>query len=178
MRRVILESPYGSPSAWQRFKNRRYARACLKDCLSRGEAPFASHLLYTQVLDDGDPHEREWGIASGFAWLEIADASVVYIDRGISRGMRAGIDAAFHEGVPVEYRSLRKPDSEVDQNAPIYSASGSGNRGFLDFALIFEHGKALPAGLMYRRLSGDVLPSGDRDIDVGWIDFEREALSP
>jgi hypothetical protein len=174
MRRVILESPYGSPSAWQRFKNRRYARACMHDCLRRGEAPFASHLLYTQVLNDQDPHEREWGIASGFAWLEIADASVVYYDRGISKGMRAGIDAAQREGVPVEYRSLYNAvDHEV--SAP---KSGSHSRSTLDITLLFQHGKALPAGLMYRRVAGDVLPSGDRDIDIGWIDFDGEALSP
>ncbi len=118
MRRVILESPFAGRNAWQRFLNRRYARAALKDCLSRGEAPFASHLLYTQVLDDQVPAEREWGIASGFAWLEIADASVVYYDRGISGGMRAGIDAAHREGVPVEYRSL-KPPQEQRPPAPL-----------------------------------------------------------
>ena len=35
-----------------------YARACLRDSLLRGEAPIASHLLYTQPvasLDDSDP---------------------------------------------------------------------------------------------------------------------------
>jgi hypothetical protein len=106
MKRVILESPYGSRSAWQRFLNRRYARACLKDALSRGEAPLASHLLYTQVLDDQDQEERRWGIAAGLAWLQHADASVVYMDRGISPGMNHGIKAAKQAGVPVEYRSL------------------------------------------------------------------------
>jgi hypothetical protein len=34
---------------------------CLHDCLEPGEAPFASHLLYTQpgVLCDGVANERE-----------------------------------------------------------------------------------------------------------------------
>ena len=43
-----------------------YARACVADCLRRGEAPIASHLLYTQpgVLDDDVPEERAQGIAS------------------------------------------------------------------------------------------------------------------
>lgn len=207
MRRVILESPFAG-NWYQRLLNRSYARLCLKDCLMRGEAPFASHMLYPQVLRDDVPAQREWGIASGFAWLEIADASVVYIDRGISDGMNAGIDAARREGVPVEYRSLYKHDSEVEQDAPIYSVSSGGGwsktlrsalmlakqigarcfdfaprsrsnrRSTLDFALVFQHGEALPAGLMYRRVSGHVLPSGDRDIDIGWIDFEREAPTP
>ena len=101
-----MESPFCGRNAWQRFLNRRYARACLKDALSRGEAPLASHLLYTQVLDDRDAQERQWGIRAGLAWLTLADASVVYIDRGISGGMRHGIEAAQADDIPVEYRSL------------------------------------------------------------------------
>ena len=50
MRLVIVESPYAGDIE----ANVAYARACLGDCLSRGEAPFACHLLYTQpgVLRD------------------------------------------------------------------------------------------------------------------------------
>jgi hypothetical protein len=44
MRRVIIESPYSGDVE----TNVAYARAALRDCLSRGEAPLASHLLYTQ----------------------------------------------------------------------------------------------------------------------------------
>ena len=52
MRRLMLKSPYAGDIA----TNVDYARACLRDCLQRGEAPLASHLLYTQpdVLDDLD----------------------------------------------------------------------------------------------------------------------------
>lgn len=105
MRRVILESPFGG-SAWQRWRNRRYARACLLDALKRGEAPLASHLLYTQVLDDTDPNERLLGIAAGLSWLKDADATVVYVDRGISKGMRQGIENAQALNKPVEFRKL------------------------------------------------------------------------
>lgn len=80
----------------------------MHDCLIRGEAPFASHLLYTQqgVLDDRIPDERRLGIAAGFAWGSLARAIVVYTDYGISEGMKQGIDKALAEGKPVEYRSL------------------------------------------------------------------------
>lgn len=40
------------------------------------------------------------------AWRAVAQASVVYTDRGISGGMRHGIAAAEAAGVPVEYRTL------------------------------------------------------------------------
>jgi hypothetical protein len=108
MRRVIVESPYAG-NLIQRWLNRRYARHCLRDCLDRSESPFASHLLYTQpgVLHDGVAIERERGILAGMAWGEVADATVVYTDRGISSGMRLGMDAAGRAGRPVEMRSLK-----------------------------------------------------------------------
>ena len=104
MRRVILESPYAGDVE----KNLAYARECLHDCLLRGEAPIASHLLYTQlgVLDDNKPEERKLGIEAGLAWGSLAEATVVYTDRGISGGMKFGIERAEKEGRPVEFRKL------------------------------------------------------------------------
>lgn len=107
MRLVILESPYaGTPD--QIAANLSYARACLRDCLARGEAPIASHMLYTQpgVLDDDIFRERLFGIAAGLAWQAVADACVAYIDRGVSSGMRQGIAAAQAVGLKVETRTL------------------------------------------------------------------------
>lgn len=111
MRRVVLESPFagrGTGLAGETAKNVDYARACLRDCLNRGEAPIASHLLYTQpgVLNDDDPAERKWGIEAGLEWGSLAEASVVYVDRGISKGMKFGVARARKEGRIVEYRSL------------------------------------------------------------------------
>lgn len=62
---VILETPYAGDVEY----NLKYARACVADCIRRHEAPFASHLIYTQdgVLDDNDPNERMLGIHAGFA---------------------------------------------------------------------------------------------------------------
>lgn len=104
MRLVIIESPYaGNVEA-----NVAYARRCVRDSLLRGEAPIASHLLYTQpgILNDEIPTERRHGIDAGLAWLAVAQASVVYIDRGISRGMEYGIAAARSADIPVEFREI------------------------------------------------------------------------
>lgn len=108
MKRVILESPYAPGNGWTVEQNLKYARRALHDSLSRGEAPIASHLLYTQpgVLDDKIPQERDWGIAAGLAWGSAADATVVYTDRGISEGMQRGINKAVEEGRPIVYRSI------------------------------------------------------------------------
>lgn len=106
MKLVIIESPFAGDVE----KNIEYARACVRDSLLRGEAPIASHLLYTQpgVLDDTIPAERQHGIDAGLAWRAVADGSVVYTDRGISKGMEYGIAAARDSGKPVEYRTLGK----------------------------------------------------------------------
>lgn len=110
MKLVILESPFAGDVE----SNIEYARRCVRDSLMRGESPIASHLLYTQegVLDDNIPSERVRGINAGLAWRKVADASVVYIDRGISNGMQYGIDAAIESGLRVVYRQI-----EVDNNA-------------------------------------------------------------
>lgn len=113
-KRVVIESPFGAPTKEGQEENIRYLRACMRDCLDRGEAPFASHGLYTQdgVLNDWDPHEREKGIQAGFEWRAVAQATIVYSDRGITAGMRAGIHKAsqLQEGGVfdhyVEYRLL------------------------------------------------------------------------
>lgn len=104
MRRVIIESPY----AGDVDRHVAYARAALRDSLSRGEAPIASHLLYTQpgVLDDAVPQERQWGIDAGLLWGSAAEATVAYMDCGLSAGMRYGIARAELEGRPIEYRTL------------------------------------------------------------------------
>lgn len=107
MRRVFVLSPLAPipydtpanpdgtplfPKAALRFSfenNVAFAEACMRNCLARGEAPFAPHLLYPRpgVLDDTIPQDRETGIACGLSWLAVSDAVVAYVDRGVSRGM-------------------------------------------------------------------------------------------
>lgn len=99
---VIIESPYSGDVA----RNTEYARACLLDSLRRGEAPIASHLLHTQVLDDVRPDERELGIEAGLAWYRVAEKCVIYEDLGISGGMIEGIERAKRFGVLVEFRNI------------------------------------------------------------------------
>lgn len=104
MKRVILESPFAGDIE----ANIAYARRAVRDSLLRGEAPIASHLLYTQpgILDDAVPAERAQGIAAGLVWGVVADATVVYLDLGMSSGMREGIRRAEAEGRPVERRFI------------------------------------------------------------------------
>lgn len=125
MKLVYVISPYAGDVE----RNLRYLRACLADCFRRGEAPFASHALYTQpgVLRDEVPEERALGMEAGRAWMEWADVVAVYTDLGESRGMRGDVaeanlqDECVFEGRAsrIEYRDLGGEWSDVaDVRAP------------------------------------------------------------
>jgi hypothetical protein len=107
MIKVILESPYAGDIK----RNVKYARECVRDSLSRGEAPIASHLLYTQegILKDEIEEERNWGINAGLAWKSVADKHVFYIDYGMSKGMEYGKQYATDNKIPVEFRKIHNP---------------------------------------------------------------------
>ncbi len=119
-KRVILESPLGNTlrdnGEWERVKpgsreydsNVAFAKACMADSLNRGEAPFASHLLYARkgVFDDADETHREIGMKAGFAWNVVAQEAIVYTDLGISPGMVHGLRAHLARGLPVTFRTL------------------------------------------------------------------------
>lgn len=114
MKKVIIESPLSAPTRDAIEANKVYARRCIVDSLRRGEAPFASHLLYDQqgILDDLLPDQRETGILAGFAWGEAADMVVFYIDFGISAGMYRGFERAILSNADIVVRSL-KTDEEL-----------------------------------------------------------------
>lgn len=107
--RVIVESPFAGG-----FANVKYSRECIRDCINRGESPFASHLLYTQkgILDDKIPEERRKGIDAAVGWLEVADYIAVYMDLGVTTGMVWGIARAAQRNKPVHIRWLREPKPE------------------------------------------------------------------
>ncbi len=107
---VIIESPFKGENWAETRRNILYAKLCVSDSLRKGEAPWASHLFYTQtgILDDSIPEERQRGIDAGVAWGRKADLRAVYEDFGISKGMEYGIMAAEKIGQRVEYRQLKE----------------------------------------------------------------------
>lgn len=108
-RRVTIESPYRGENDIETQRNVRYLREIMRQCLLHGEAPYASHALYTLpgVLDDKKKTERNLGITAGLEWGEAADKVVVYTDLGVSEGMKMGIERAKENGKIVERRRLK-----------------------------------------------------------------------
>ena len=99
---VIIESPYAGDVG----QNLKYAREAMADSLSRGEAPYASH-MQEGVLDDSIAAEREAGMNAGFEFSKIATKAVIYTDLGISSGMKAGIKIHRQNGLKIEKRKIR-----------------------------------------------------------------------
>lgn len=106
MNLIVIESPY----AGDKEENIKYAIECMKDSLSRGESPYASHLLFTRFMNDDIPEERKMGIEAGFEWHSVADVVAVYVDLGISGGMIQGIFNAQMRNKPIVFRSIRNDD--------------------------------------------------------------------
>lgn len=122
MRRVIVESPFAGPTPALIARNIRYVRAAMRDCLLRKEAPFASHALYTLpgVLRDEVPEDRKLGMEAGWRWIALADATVVYTDLGMSKGMEAGIALAKEQNRVIEMRQLAPADLERVTVEPLH----------------------------------------------------------
>lgn len=123
MRLVIVESPFAGATEAIQQRNIQYARACIRHALALGEAPMASHLLYTQpgVLNDKDQYERTWGINAGLHWARAADVSVFYTDLGWSSGMKLGLEHAQRFGRRVEERCLEYPGQLGKYGPKLYS---------------------------------------------------------
>jgi hypothetical protein len=103
---VVVESPYAAETDRGVRSNIRYLKKCMRHSTNLQEAPFASHLLYTQFLDDDIEEERETGIKCGFAWGTEADRRVFYADKGISPGMVAGMKHSVEWDIPIEFRFI------------------------------------------------------------------------
>ncbi len=108
---VIVESPFKATGYYSEEQHRLYLMHALADCYMRGEAPFASHHLATEVLDDSTPYERALGIRCGLAWGKHCDLVAVYSDLGVSSGVKEAISFYKSLGKPIEWRTL--PDKLV-----------------------------------------------------------------
>lgn len=92
-RPVIIESPFKGTDSVTEDEHRAYLERCIKECILRGETPYASHKMLTDALDDSDPGQRRIGINAGLAMAECLLKTgkaypVFYVDYGMSDGMK------------------------------------------------------------------------------------------
>ncbi len=89
-----------SPLSGDVEQNLDFARQACRCAIAQGATPFAPHLLYTQMLDDGDPEERQLGIDMGNQMLGLCQELWLCGDR-ISPGMAGERDLAAAMNIPV-----------------------------------------------------------------------------
>jgi hypothetical protein len=102
MLRVSIESPFAGDVE----RNKKYAYFAFFDSLNKGESPFASHIFYTEILNDLDPAERRLGLDASHEWRKVAEKIVFYVDFGYSSGMIEAKKIADENGIPTEERTL------------------------------------------------------------------------
>lgn len=116
---VFIESPFAGEHLG---RNVEYARRIMWDSLQHhNEAPFLSHLLYTQHPQDGIVCDtdartvgRELGMSAAAAFRRLCSRVVVYTDYGVTPGMARGIAHAQAASVDVVWRSIGKnPESKA-----------------------------------------------------------------
>lgn len=91
MKRITIESPY----AGDVVANERFAKAVCAYAVHEGHAPYASHLFFTQFLNDLVPADRKTGIESGFEWGRNGNEVWFCLEEGrhetLSMGMVKGL---------------------------------------------------------------------------------------
>jgi hypothetical protein len=100
---VVIESPYGSRSPTVRKAHKMYANHMIRAALSEGCIPVASHVFFTEALDDTHPAERALGILAGLRLGDFADECWVCADLGVSAGMAEGIRRAQERGQEIRH---------------------------------------------------------------------------
>jgi len=57
MPKVIIESRFSGADTESLVRNKKFTLACMRDCFMRGEAPYASHVIYAQTHILASPSE-------------------------------------------------------------------------------------------------------------------------
>ena len=109
-----------SPLSGDVEQNLQFARQACRYAISEGVVPFAPHLLYTQMLDDSDPEERQLGIDMGNRMLKLCDELWLCGDR-ISPSMAGEKDLAERLDIPV-----RSVSAEEIQSMELSHTEGRG----------------------------------------------------
>lgn len=109
---IVIESPFASNTWHTEEDHRIYLQDCIRDCIRRGETPYASHQMLTAALNDADEEERRIGMEAGFDMAEQIGRIAVYMDHGVSHGMAQGISRHRARGLQIEYRWL---ESDFDE---------------------------------------------------------------
>ncbi len=121
---VLLESPFSGDIQ----ANEEYAWKALRDCYLRGEAPIATHLMWTKLSDKDEFNGktiisdsvnmvgfpgRVFALEAGDAIRNRVDYVVFYVDRGWSNGMTRARDHCMDMCIRAEIRNIEPPKQNL-----------------------------------------------------------------
>lgn len=103
MKLIYICSPYRADDEAILQRNIEYARELTRGVLLQGNVPVATHLYMTQVLTESIEEERNIGLAAGREILSRCDVVFVGVKYGISSGMKAEIELAKKNNIPIVF---------------------------------------------------------------------------
>lgn len=103
MKLIYICSPYRADDDAILQRNIEYARELTRGVLQQGSIPVATHLYMTQCLKESIEEERNIGLAAGREILRRCDTVFVGTKHGISSGMKAEIEFAKKNNIPIVF---------------------------------------------------------------------------
>lgn len=103
------------------FKNKKFnlklAQKYCKYVFDQGHYPYASHLIYPQILNDSDPSQRELGLKASKAFIKVCSEVWVFYKDGVedSDGMKQEIACADANYKPVKYFIVNSNGNVIKQ---------------------------------------------------------------
>jgi len=108
MKLVFICSRYKATETTTIEQHIERAKQLCVQAIMQGMAPFAPHLLYTQILDDNMPEARNTGMNCGLTFLKHCDIMWVDSQNGISEGMAIEIALAQQLNIPMMHIYLEE----------------------------------------------------------------------
>lgn len=103
-RLCVVETPYRASSIDQLQANVYFAGAVCRSLIYEGYNPFASHLFYTNFLNDRHLFERTAGIHLGYEWAKHAEVAFFCLRPDEEWGKSGGMVRALEH-----WKSLEMP---------------------------------------------------------------------
>lgn len=98
---IYLSSPLSGKTESDVDRNIAFVKRAARFAIKQGVMPYIPHLTLPTILNDKDPEERALGISLDLDLLERCDELWMFVENGISSGMKTEQEAAERFGIPI-----------------------------------------------------------------------------